>query len=92
MATKLQSAIDTMLKKYKIEKPVRQGEALFIWNEVVGETIAKHTKPEKVAWGKLFIKVDSASWRNELVFKKESILNKINNKLKNVTIKEIILR
>lgn len=92
MVTTLSDAIDTMLKKYGIEKPVRQGQALFLWDEVVGEKISRHTTPEKVAYGKLYIKVDSPVWRSELVYTKDQILKKLNNQLKGAKIKEIVLK
>jgi predicted nucleic acid-binding Zn ribbon protein len=92
MVTTLGNAIDKMLKKYGIEKSVRQGQALFLWGEIVGEKIAKHTNPEKVAYGKLYIKVDSPVWRSELMYTKGQILKKLNNQLKGAKIKEIVLR
>jgi len=88
----LGTAIARMLKIYGIEKPVRQNEVFFIWQDIVGEVIAKHATPEKVAYNKLFVKVDSPVWRNELNFRKEEILKRINSQLKNAQIKEIILR
>ncbi len=88
----LGTAIARMLKIYGIEKPVRQNEVFFIWQDIVGEVIAKHATPEKVAYNKLFVKVDSPIWRNELNFRKEEILKRINSQIKNAQIKEIILR
>lgn len=88
----LGTAIARMLKIYGIEKPVRQNEVFFIWQDIVGEVIAKHAIPEKVAYNKLFVKVDSPVWRNELNFRKEEILKRIKSQLKNAQIKEIILR
>ncbi len=84
--------IDKLLNIYDIATPVRQHEALFIWEEVVGEVVARHTQPEKISYGKLYIKVDSPSWRNELNFQKKEILQNLNARLKNVKIKEIVLR
>jgi len=92
MAKTLGQAIDKMLRKFDIEKPVRQGESLFIWDEIVGKTISSHTTPEKVSYGKLYIKVDSPSWRNELLFRKDEILKRINKKLNKANIREIVLR
>jgi predicted nucleic acid-binding Zn ribbon protein len=88
----LGAAIAKMLKTYKIEKPVRQNEVFFIWSDIVGEVIAKHAVPEKIAYNKLFVKVDSPIWRNELNFGKEEIRKKINKQLKDAQIKEIVLR
>ncbi len=92
MTTSLQRAITKLLKTYRIEKPVQQHQALFEWNNIVGDEIARHTHPEKISYGKLVVKVDSPAWRNELVFSKGEILSKINKKLKKAKIKEIVLR
>jgi len=85
-------AIEKLLHLYGIVTPVRQHEALFIWQEVVGDAIARHATPEKIAYGKLYVRVDSPSWRNELIFRKEEILQTINKRLKEATIKEIVFR
>lgn len=92
MSVSLGEAIEKLLKVYKIEKPVRQNEALYYWSEIVGENIARHTTAEKVDYGKLYVRVDSPVWRNELSFQKEEILKKINERLKNAHLKEIVLR
>ncbi len=92
MAISLGNALEKMLRKMKIVTPVRQWEAVTMWESTVGETIANHTKAEKVAYGKLYILVDSPSWRNELLFHKNELLEKINSKLRGVKIKEIVLR
>jgi len=86
------TVIEKMLKKMGIETPVRQWEAVYLWESVVGEAIANHTRADKVAYGKLYISVDSPSWRNELLFHRKELLEKINKELKNTEIKEIILR
>jgi len=88
----LKSALDKLLKKYGIEEEVWQAEAILIWNDVVGKTIASHTEAHKVSYGKLFIKVDSPVWRNELLFQKKEILARINRRLQKTKIKEIVLR
>ena len=92
MAVTIGKALDKMLKKMKIAKTVHQWEAVTLWQSTVGKTIANHTRAEKVAFGKLYISVDSPSWRNELLFHKNELLEKINSKLKGVKIKEIVLR
>lgn len=92
MVSSIGEAIQKMLKKYDIDKTIHQYQALSVWNDVVGKTISKHTVPEKVLYGKLYVKVDSPVWRNELFFQKKEILDKINKKLHDNVIKEIVLR
>jgi len=92
MAIPIGKAIDKMLRKIKIETTVRQWEVVSLWSDIVGETIAKHTRAEKISFGKLYVSVDSSAWRNELMFQKEGLLKKINSRLNRAKIKEIVLR
>ncbi len=92
MAGTINNVFDKLIKKYGLESQVRQHEALFLWEKVVGENIAKHSRTEKISYGKLIIKVDSPVWRNELLFQKADILNKINGLLNGTNITDIVLR
>ena len=85
----LKVAIKTFLKKAGLEKGVSQNNALLVWEEVVGKTVSKNTEPERVESGTLYIKTNSPTWRQELVFKKAEIIKKLNDKLGKNTIKEI---
>jgi predicted nucleic acid-binding Zn ribbon protein len=92
MTIPIGKAIDKMLRKIKIETTVRQWEVVSLWGDIVGETIAKHTRAEKISFGKLYVSVDSPAWRNELMFQKKDLLKKVNCCLKRAKIKEIVLR
>ncbi len=85
----LKTAIKTFLRKSGLEKGVKQNTALLLWDEVVGENIAENTNPEKVEHGTLLVTVENSSWRQELVFKKKEIIDKLNNKIGKKTIKDI---
>ena len=85
----LKTAIKVFLKESGLDKGVKQNTALLIWDEVVGENIAENTSAEKVEHGTLTIKVDNSSWRQELVFKKKEIIDKLNSRIGKKTIKEI---
>ena len=85
----LKNIINHFLKKEGIEKGVNQNKALLVWGETVGNTIAENTSPEKVEHGVLTIKTNNPSWRQELLFKKQEIIEKLNHKLGKNTIKEI---
>ena len=85
----LKTAIKIFLRKSGLEKGVKQNTALLVWDEVVGENIAENTSAEKIEHGTLTVKVENSSWRQELVFKKKEIIEKLNSKLGKKTIKEI---
>ncbi len=85
----LKTAIDLMLKKFGIDNAVAQNNALIIWNEAVGDVVAKNTQPEKVEHGILTVKVSSPTWRQELFLQKMEIIKKVNNKIGRNVIKDI---
>lgn len=89
-AESIQSVLDRYLKESGLEEPVRRYRTLQDWPEIVGKTIAAVTRPERISNGKLFIRVENDAWRNELVFYKKEIIEKINKKL-NSAITELIL-
>jgi len=86
---KLKKAITSFLIKNDLEKGVQQNKAILIWEQTVGKKIAKNTDPEKVEFGVLTVKTESPAWRQELVFKKQEIIDKLNAELGKNTIKEI---
>ena len=86
---KLKTAINNLLKAAGLEAGVSQNKALLVWDDVVGTRVSENTTPEKVEAGTLYIKASNPTWRQELMFKKEDILKKLNKKLGEETIKEI---
>ena len=86
---KLKAAINNLLKAAGLEEGVSQNKALLVWDDVVGAKVSENTTPEKVEAGTLYIKASNPTWRQELMFKKEEILKKLNKKLGEKTIKEI---
>ena len=85
----LKSAINHFLKNNGLAKGVNQQNAILIWEEIVGKTIASNTTAETVEHGILTVKTTNPAWRQELVFKKQDIIEKLNAKLGKNTIREI---
>ncbi len=85
----LKIAIDSMLKRFGIDKAIAQNKALNIWNEIVGDTVAKNTQPDRVEHGVIIVKVSSPTWRQELYFQKKEIIQKLNNTIGKNVIRDI---
>ena len=60
-----------------------------VWNDVVGNPIARNAQPEKIRNGTLFVKVSSPVWMQQLQFMKELISEKLNQRLGTVVVKNI---
>ena len=78
-----------MLKRFGIDKAIAQNKALNIWNEIVGDTVAKNTQPDRVEHGVIIVKVSSPTWRQELYFQKKEIIQKLNNTIGKNVIRDI---
>jgi predicted nucleic acid-binding Zn ribbon protein len=85
-------ALQDLLREIGIEKPMNQYAALTNWDDVVGEQIAKVTRPDRVDNGILIIKVATAPWRAELTLQRTEILRKVAARIGKGVIKDIRFR
>ena len=86
------SAIESALSDLGLGKKVRQYEVLDRWQEIVGEQIANVATAERISEGKLFVSVSRAPWRNELLFLKKELIERINKAMHQDIVKDIIFR
>ena len=73
--------IARQLEKTGLDKGIKQASVEHIWSELVGPEIAVHTRVVKVNAGRVFVAVDSAVWRQELLYKRESFIEILNREL-----------
>ena len=73
----------------KINATINIGVA---WKDVVGKTIAKNTEIQNFKNGKVTVKTVNPIWRNELVFQKEDLLNRLKKEKPELNIKELEFR
>lgn len=52
-----------------------------VWTEVVGELLASKAEPIRIEHGKLFVRVASSTWMQELQFLKEEIRERLNRRV-----------
>lgn len=73
-------------------KRLKRGMILSLWDETVGESIAKQTQNLRFEKGKLIMNVKNPAWRQEIHMKRYSIAKKLNDKVGEKIIKEIVVR
>lgn len=88
-ARHIRHTIIAFLKSAGLKDRYDENLAIAFWDSTVGELIAQHTEPKKVENGLLFVKVDEATWRNELTFHKFRIIKELNTKVGKTAIKDI---
>ena len=86
---RLKTVLERTLKETGSQEMVTQGKAITLWPKVVGKEISKVTEATYLKKGVIFVKTENPAWRNELIFQKEEIINKINSLLKKKIIKDI---
>jgi predicted nucleic acid-binding Zn ribbon protein len=83
------AVLDQSLKRLDLAPRLDEYSVWPIWNEIVGNTVARNAQPEKIRNGTLFIKVSSPVWMQQLQFMKNMIADKLNQRLKQDIVKNI---
>jgi predicted nucleic acid-binding Zn ribbon protein len=77
--TALSDLVANVLRKSGVADRVAQAEVLSRWAGVVGDRIARVAEPELItADGVLFVRVESAAWRQELSLMTRDIIARLN--------------
>lgn len=85
-------AIKEFLKEKKMDVKLKHVSIINSWEQVMGKTIAKHTKNIFISNKKLFITLDSPALKHELMYAKDKILKMVNDQAKEQLIEEVIIQ
>lgn len=88
--TPLKDAIEQMLDRYKLRNRFDQSYVVAHWDKIMGTTIASRTKKIFIKDRSLYLQIESAPLRNELVRAKSKIIELINREMKSDLINEVI--
>ncbi len=83
--------IADLIKKMGFEKKLSEVDAVGLWDEIVGEKIARVTQAVKITNGRLHIRVSDPAWRQQLVFLKREFISSINARMGKNVVKDIYL-
>jgi len=86
----LKEAIEQMLQVYKIKRRFEETAIIAEWPELVGKSVANRTKELYIHNKKLFLRIESSVIKNELLLMRNQIIEKINEKAKEILVEEII--
>lgn len=88
----LQEAIQQFLLKSRLKSGIQAVRIEEVWEELMGKTIAKYTDKIQIVKDTLFITSYDASLKNVLLFQKEQIIQRVNEAMGELTIKEVIIK
>lgn len=84
------NVIARQLAQVGIAKKVKQASVEHLWPEVLGPVVAQHTRITRNDMGRLFVSVDTPEWRQELLYRRESIIEILNQRLGDELVTDIM--
>jgi predicted nucleic acid-binding Zn ribbon protein len=75
---KLGEALIELMDTYKLSAKLNEIKLVDAWTKVLGKVIGNHTEKIWVRNHQLFVKLDSAVLKNELMYSKTKIVNSLN--------------
>ena len=75
----LGTVLPNLLKSIRTGSDAQLVEVWELWDDVVGETIAKNARPAAFKGKLLLVEVSSSTWMHQLQFLKADIIEKIND-------------
>lgn len=90
--TDLGSAIQDMLKAYKIEGRFHESNLVNSWEKVMGIPIAKRTSKLYIHEKKLYVYLNSAPLKHELNMSRDKILVMLTKEFGETVINEVIIK
>ncbi|HCX90801.1 MAG: hypothetical protein COW04_02280 [Deltaproteobacteria bacterium CG12_big_fil_rev_8_21_14_0_65_43_10] len=83
------SVLEDALRELKYNTKLKEHLVLEVWDEVVGEYIAKQTQPESIRDNKLFVRVSTLPWIRQLESLKQMIIERLNRRVGKTVLKEV---
>lgn len=84
--------IDELLRHYNLRDRWASARVVHSWERVVGSYIASHTTDIHMQHGVLFVFLDSDALRNELLYAKTLLMNKLNEIAGDTIVEDIVFK
>lgn len=88
---KLGDALKDLLETYQLDGKLAEVKLVEAWKNTLGTMINNHTQKIHVQNGKLFVKLDNAALKNELMYSKSKLIISLNEYVGKEVITEIII-
>ena len=88
----LGDALKYFLKNSKLKGYMQAMQIEDVWEEIMGKTIAKYTEKIQIQGKTLYISTSMAPLKQELLYQKENIIKRVNEKLGEDVIMDVVIR
>lgn len=89
---KLGDALKQFVQNSKLKNGIRAAQIEEVWLELMGNTIAKYIDKIYIFDQKLFIETSVGPLKNELGFQKQQIIERVNEKMGEKIITDVIIK
>jgi len=86
---KIGNVILETLSRMGFAERLQKQSAVMKWGEIVGDTIAAETEALRIDGNTLVVRVHQAAWRQQLIYLKEGLLEKLKTELGKDSIEDI---
>lgn len=88
----LGQAMQEFLKGSRLKGGIQALQIEDVWEDIMGKTIARYTDKLQIIGDKLIISTQVAPLKNELIYQKEKIRQRVNEALKQKVVNEVIIQ
>ena len=88
----IQDAIQQFLKGSRIRGSIQAMQIEDVWEQLMGKTIARYTDKIQIFGNKLVITTHVAPLKQELIYQKEKIMQRVNEALGENIVKEVVIQ
>lgn len=88
----MQEALQQFLNGSRIKGGIQALQIEDVWADIMGKTIARYTDKLQIIGDKLIITTSVGPLKNELLYQKEKIKQRVNEALKHKVINEVIIQ
>jgi hypothetical protein len=85
-------AIKVFLQKSRLKSGIQALQIEEIWEKMMGKTIAKYTDKIQIVNRTLFIRTNVGPLKQELMYQKEKIIERVNEALGEKVIQEVVIQ
>jgi hypothetical protein len=88
----ISQAIQQFLEKSRIKSSIQAMQIEDVWEQIMGKTVARYTDKLRIVGDKLIIHTSVAPLKQELLYQKEKIRQRVNEALGKNIIREVIIQ
>ncbi len=88
----MQDALQQFLKNSRLKSGIQALQIEDVWEKIMGKTIAKYTDKITIINQVLYIQSQVAPLKNELMYQKAKIIERVNEELGEAAIKDVVIK